>query len=242
MKTNVLVTGGSSGIGRALCLRLGRDGWNVTVAYRRHPQQAEQVVAAIENEGGRAVAVQADVGRRTEVTRLFDRAEDVFGRVDALVNNAGISAVGPIADTDDALIDQLIDVNLLGSLYGMQEAAKRLTRGGSIVNISSTAVLAATPGLGVYLASKAGVEVLTRVLAKELGPRGIRVNAVAPGLVDSPMFRDGKSDQDVQRFIGQAPLRRLGSYEEIADAVAYLLGPGAGWVSAQILRVNGGVG
>jgi 3-oxoacyl-[acyl-carrier protein] reductase len=137
---------------------------------------------------------------------------------------------------------QLKTVQSLGSLYGMQEAAKRLTPGASIVNISSTAVVAATPGLGIYLATKAAVEMLTRVLAKELGPKGLRVNAVAPGLVDSPMFRDGKTDQDIERFLAQAPMRRLGSFDEIADTVAYLLGTDASRVSGHILRVNGAMG
>jgi 3-oxoacyl-[acyl-carrier protein] reductase len=234
-----IVTGGSAGIGRAIALRLGRDGWNVAVAYRSHREQAAAVTAEIEQSGGRALAVQADVSRRADVAVLFERTEQTFGPVGALVANAGVSRVASIADSDDELIAELLGVNLLGTLYGLQEAARHLGPGGSIVTLSSTAVLAATPGLGVYEAAKAGVETLTRVAAKELGPMGLRVNAVAPGLVDSPMFRDGKTAADVDRFRGQAPLRRLGSYDEIAAAVAYLLSPGASWVSGQILRVNG---
>jgi len=242
MTTTVIVTGGSSGIGRATSVRLGGEGTNVAVAYRSGRQRAEDVVAEISGAGGSAIAVPVDVARRTEVAALFDRTEQAFGPVDALVNNAGTSRVAPIADSDDAMVAELIGVNLLGSLYGMQEAARRLRTGGAIVNLSSTALLGATPGLGVYLAGKAGVEALTRVLAKELGPRGIRVNAVAPGLVDSPMFRDGKTDEDVARFAARAPLGRLGAFEEIAEAVAYLLGPSASWVNGQVVPVNGGVG
>jgi 3-oxoacyl-[acyl-carrier protein] reductase len=242
MTTTVIVTGGSSGIGRATSVRLGGAGTNVAVAYRSGRQRAEDVVAEISAAGGRAIAVPADVACRTEVAALFDRTEQAFGPVDTLVNNAGTSRVAPIADSDDAMVAELIGVNLLGSLYGMQEAARRLRTGGAIVNLSSTALLGATPGLGVYLAGKAGVEALTRVLAKELGPRGIRVNAVAPGLVDSPMFRDGKTDEDVARFAARAPLGRLGAFEEIAEAVAYLLGPSASWVNGQVVPVNGGVG
>jgi 3-oxoacyl-[acyl-carrier protein] reductase len=234
-----IVTGGSAGIGRAIAMRLGRDGWNVAVAYRSHAEQAAAVTADIEQSGGRALAVQADVSRRADVAVLFERTEQTFGPVGALVANAGVSGVAPIAASDDELIAELLGVNLLGTLYGLQEAARHLGPGGSIVTLSSTAVLAATPGLGVYEAAKAGVETLTRVAAKELGPMGLRVNAVAPGLVDSPMFRDGKTAADVDRFRAQAPLRRLGSYDEIAAAVAYLLSPGASWVSGQILGVNG---
>jgi 3-oxoacyl-[acyl-carrier protein] reductase len=235
-----IVTGGSAGIGRAIGLRLGRDGWNVAVAYRSHPESAAEVVAEIGQQGGHAVAVQADVSRRADVAALFDRTEQEFGPVSALVANAGVSRVAPVAGSDDTMVTELLGVNLLGTLYGLQEAARRLRPGGSIVTLSSTAVLTATPGLGVYAAAKAGVETLTRVAARELGPAGLRVNAVAPGLVDSPMFRAGKTDADLDRFRSQAPLRRLGRYDEIAEAVAYLVSPGASWVSGQILRVNGG--
>jgi 3-oxoacyl-[acyl-carrier protein] reductase len=240
MTTTAIVTGGSAGIGRAVALRLSAEGMNVVVGYHTGRHRAEQVVREITDRGGRAVAVRADVSRRTEVTALFDRTEEAFGGVDAVVNNAGASAVATIESTDDELTDHLLGVNLLGALYGMREAAARLRGGGGIVNLSTTALAGATPGLGVYQAAKAGVEALTRVLAKELGPRGIRVNAVAPGLVDSPMFREGKTAEDVARFTAASPLRRLGTFEEIAATVAYLLSPDATWINGQILRTNGG--
>ncbi|MDN3359235.1 SDR family NAD(P)-dependent oxidoreductase [Actinomadura sp. DC4] len=167
MTTTAIVTGGSSGIGCAVARRLADDGVNVAVGYRSGRERAEKVVTEISAAGGRAVAVRADVSRRTEVAALFDRTEEAFGPVDALVNNAGTSRVAPVADSGDALIAELIGVNLLGSLYGMQQAARRLRGGGGIVNVSSTALLTGTPGLGVYLAGKAGVEALTRVLAME---------------------------------------------------------------------------
>ncbi|MFF5205101.1 SDR family NAD(P)-dependent oxidoreductase [Streptosporangium sp. NPDC000396] len=240
MTTTVIVAGGSSGIGRGVCERLGRQGWNVAVAYHRSGRQAAEIAAGIQQAGGAAIAVRADVTCRADVSALFDRAQEAFGGIDALVNCAGVSAVRSIADSDDALVAEQIGVNLLGSLYGMQEAAGRLRPGGSIVNVSSSAVTVGIPGFGLTLAAKAGVEALTRVLAKELGSRGVRVNAVAPGLLDTPTFRAGKTDQDLQRFAAQVPLQRLGEVEEVTAAIVYLLSPEASWVNAQVLRVNGG--
>ncbi|WP_433478733.1 SDR family oxidoreductase [Spirillospora sp. CA-142024] len=236
----MIVTGGSAGIGRAACERLAKQGWNVAVAYHRSARQAAEIVSGIEQAGGSAIAVRADVTHRRDVGALFDRTHQAFGGIDALVACAGASAVRPIADSDEDLIAEQINVNLLGTLHAMQEAATRLRPGGSIVTVSSAAVPVGIPGLGLTMAAKAGVEALTRVLAKELGSRGIRVNAVAPGLLDTPTFRTGKTDQDVRRFTAQVPLNRLGDVQEAAAAIAYLLSPDASWVNAQILRVNGG--
>lgn len=241
MTTPVIVTGASAGIGAAIARHLSGTGHDLVLTYRTRKEPALALVAEIERAGGRAVALRADVAVRTDIRAVFDTAERTFGPAYALVNNAGVSKVRTLADSDDDLIQELLGANLLGTLYGMQEAATRLTEGGAIVNISSTAVQTATPGLGVYLAAKSGVETLTRVAAKEFGDRRIRVNAIAPGLIDSPMFRDGKTDADLERFTAQAPLHRLGSNEEIAAAVAYLLHPDASWVNGQVLRVNGGV-
>ncbi|MFJ4653724.1 SDR family oxidoreductase [Nocardia sp. NPDC088792] len=241
MTTPVIVTGASAGIGAAIARHLSRAGHDLVLTYRTRKEPTLDLVAEIERAGGQAVVVQADVTVRADVRAVFDIAERTFGPAYALVSNAGVSKVRTIADTDDHLIQELLGVNLLGALYGMQEAATRLAEGGAIVNISSTAVQTATPGLGVYLAAKSGVETLTRVAAKEFGNRKIRVNAIAPGLIDSPMFRDGKTEADLERFTALAPLHRLGSNAEIAAAVAYLLHPGASWVNGQVLRVNGGV-
>ncbi|MEC3957170.1 SDR family oxidoreductase [Nocardia sp. CDC153] len=241
MTTPVIVTGASAGIGAAIARRLSRAGHDLVLTYRTGSDRAAAVVAELERGGGRAVAVPADVASPADLRAVFDTAETTFGPVFGLVNNAGAARVQPLADSDDALIRDLFGTNLFGALYGMREAAARLTPGGAIVNLSSTAVHTATPGLGVYLAAKSGVETLTRVAAKEFGTRGIRVNAVAPGLIDSPMFRAGKTDADLRRFLAQSPLGRLGDNDEIAAAVAYLLHPDSSWVNGQILRVNGGV-
>lgn len=240
MATTVIVTGGSSGIGRATCERLAKRGWNVAVAYHHSARQAAETAAGIEHAGGRAITLQADVTRPGDVSALFDRTHEAFGAIDALVTCAGVSAVRPIADCDDGLIAEQINVNLLGTLYAMQQAATRIRPGGSIVTVSSSAVPTGIPGFGLTLAAKAGIEALTRVLAKEVGSRGIRVNAVAPGLLDTPTFRAGKTDQDLERFTTQSPLQRLGEIHEAAAAITYLLSPDASWVNAQTLRVNGG--
>lgn len=157
-----------------------------------------------------------------------------------MVNNAGISAVRPLADTDDVLLDRLVATNVRGTLHGLRQAARRMRPGGRIINFSSTAVAGATPGLGAYVATKAAVEAITRVFAKELKGRAITVNAIAPGLIDSEMFAEGKTDAQIQQLAQAAPLGRLGRAEEVADVIAFLVSEAATWVNGQIIRVNGG--
>lgn len=240
MTTTVIVTGGSGRIGGAVCERLAKQGWNVAVAYHRNASQAAEILSRIEQAGGSAISVRADVTRRSDVSALFDRTQQAFGGVDALVACAGVSTVRPVADCDDDFIAEQINLNLCGTLHALQEAATRLRSGGAIVTVSSSAVPAGIPGFGLTLATKAGIEALSRVLAKELGPRGIRVNTVAPGLLDTPTFRAGKTEEDVQRSVAQVPLQRLGRIQEAASTISYLLSSDASWVNAQILRVNGG--
>lgn len=236
-----IVTGASRGIGRAIALRLAQENFTVAVNYKTNQQAAQAVVAEIEARGGRALAVAADVAQATDVAHLFAATIQAFGGVDVLVNNVGISAVRPLADTDDALLDQLIDTNVRGTLHGLRQAAQHLRAGGRIVNLSSTAVASATPGLGAYSATKAAVEALTRVFAKELAGRSITVNAVAPGLIKSEMFAEGKTDAQIQQMAQAAPLGRLGEASEIASLVAFLVRADAAWVNGQVVRANGGV-
>jgi len=236
-----IVTGASRGIGRRVAERLAGEGYAVVVNYRADAPAAQAVVSAIEAAGGRALAVAANVAQAADVERLFREATRAFGGVDVLVNNAGVSAVRPLLDTDDALLNHLLTTNLHGTLYGMQQAARHLREGGRIINFSSTAVATATPGLGAYLATKAAVETLTRVLAKELKGRNITVNAVAPGLINSEMFIEGKTEAQVQQMAQAAPLGRLGEADEVASVVAFLVRADAAWVNGQIIRVNGGV-
>lgn len=236
-----IITGSSRGIGSAIAMRLAKDGFAVVINYVKGHAEGDRLAEIITASGGRAIVVQADVSVMADVVRLFDEAEQAFGGVDVLVNNAGVSAIRPIADSDDELYDRLFNINVRGTLNGLRQAAKRLRQGGRIINFSSTAVAVATPGMGIYLGSKAAVETISRVFAKELRGKDIRVNVIAPGLVRSEMFSEGKTEEQIRQMAGNSPLERLGEIEEIAGAVAFLAGPDASWTNGQILRVNGGV-
>jgi len=236
-----IVTGASRGIGAAIARRLAADGCAVIVNFAGNAAAADAVVAAIEADGGRAMAVQADVSDAGAVARMFDAAEAAFGGIDILVNNAGIMQLAPIAESDDALFDRQIAINLKGSLNTMRQAAKRLRDGGRIVNFSTSVVGLNLESYGIYAATKAAVETLTRILSKELRGREITVNAVAPGPTATDLFLDGKSPELVERLAKMNPLERLGTPEDIAAAVAFLAGPDGGWINGQILRANGGM-
>jgi 3-oxoacyl-[acyl-carrier protein] reductase len=236
-----IVTGASRGIGAAVAQRLAHDGFAVVVNYSGNAALAEALIRKIEKSGGRAVAAQADISDPAAVRRLFDATETAFGGVDLLVNNAGIMTLANIADTDDAAFDRLIAVNLKGTFNTLREAASRLRAGGRIINFSSSVVGLLAPGYAVYAATKAGVEAMTSVLAKELRGRNITVNAVAPGPTATDLFLKGKSPELVDRLAKLAPLERLGQPGDIADAVAFLAGRDAGWINGQTLRANGGI-
>jgi 3-oxoacyl-[acyl-carrier protein] reductase len=236
-----IVTGASRGIGAAIAQRLAKDGATVIVNYAGKAAEAEAVVRAIEAAGGRAVTAQADVSDPAAVARMFDSAEAGFGGVDILVNNAGIMKLAPIATSDDALFDSQIAVNLKGSFNAMREAAKRLRSGGRIINFSTTVVGLKLETYGVYVATKAAVEGLTGILAKELRGRSITVNAVAPGPTGTDLFLNSKSPELIDRMAKMNPLERLGTPEDIANVVAFLASPEGGWINGQVLRANGGM-
>ena len=242
-KQVAIVTGASRGIGAAIAVRLGRDGYDVVVNYAGSADEAATVVDAITGAGGRAAAVQADVADPAAVQQLFDAAIGRFGRVDVLVNNAGIMppALPPLAQTDDKTFDALFAVNVKGSFNTMREAATRLERGGRIVNFSSSVIGLALPGYAIYAATKSAIETMTNILAKELRGRAITVNAVAPGPTATALFLKGKTPEQIERFEKAAPLERLGTPEDIANAVAMLVGPAGSWINGQTLRANGGL-
>lgn len=236
-----IVTGASRGIGAAVAQRLARDGFAVAVNYASSPEQADALVAELKASGGRAFAVKADVASAEEVRAMFDAVEARLGKVDVLVNNAGVLKTLPLAEHSDAQYDQTFDINVRGTFNTLREAATRLNGGGRIVNFSSTTLALNMPGYAIYNATKAAVEAFTHVFAKELRGRSITVNAVAPGPIATPLFLDGKTEEQIQTFAKMPPLQRLGQPEDIASVVSFLAGPDAGWVNGQILRANGGV-
>ncbi len=236
-----IVTGGSRGIGAAIAERLASDGFTVVVNYSGGVEEAEALVAKIEADGGKAISARADVSDAGSVARMFDAAEAAFGGVDVVVSNAGIMKLAPIADSDDALFDSQVAVNLKGTFNVLRQAAKKLRSGGRIINLSSSVVGLLQPGYGVYAGTKAAVEAMTHVLSKELRGRNITVNAVAPGPTATALFLNGKPQELVDTIAKLAPLERLGQPEDIAGAIAFLAGPDGAWINGQVLRANGGI-
>ncbi|UUZ65663.1 SDR family oxidoreductase [Polaromonas sp. P1-6] len=238
-----IVTGASRGIGAAIAQRLARDGYKVVVNYAGKADEAHSVVQAIESAGGQAIAVQADVSDPAAVRELFEQAQRAYGRVDVLVNNAGIMppALPQLADTDDSTFDRLFAVNVKGTFNTLREAAQRLEQGGRIVNFSTSVIGLGLPGYAVYAATKSAVETFTNIMAKELRGKRITVNAIAPGPTATALFLDGKSPETIERMSKMAPLERLGTPEDIASAVAFLVSENAAWINGQTLRANGGL-
>lgn len=240
-KRSAIVTGSSRGIGKAIALRLAADGFDVLVNYASHRAAADEVVSEIVSAGGRAIAVEADISQVAAVERLFSEAESAWGPVDVLVNSAGALITKPIAEFNEDDFDRLFGVNVKGTFFCCREAARRMADGGRIVNLSSSTTAMMLPGYGAYVATKGAVEQLTHVLAKELGARGITVNAVSPGPTDTELFRQGKTEEQMQFYAKGAALGRLGKPEDIAAVVSSLVGPDGAWVTGQNIRANGGL-
>ncbi len=234
-----VVTGGSRGIGRAVALRLAADGQDVVVAYAGNETEAKSTVAAIQQAHGRAVAVQADVADENAVATLFDIAEQSFGGVDVVVNAAGIMILKPIAELDLDEFDRVHRTNVRGAFVVAREAVSRVRAGGAIVNFSTSVTRLKLPTYAAYAASKAAVELLGPILAKELRGRDVTVNTVAPGPTATALFLEGKSDELIATTAKQNPMERLGRPEDIAEVVALLAGNGR-WINGQTIFVNGG--
>jgi|ERR1700754_1953673 3-oxoacyl-[acyl-carrier protein] reductase len=235
-----IVTGASGGIGGAIAARLARDGFDLAVTYSGHSAAADALVSDVKKRERRAIAIKTDVAKSDEVARLFAATRETFGRVDVVVNSAGIMPLGPIAAGDVETFDRVIATNLRGSYLMFSAAANALGAGGRIIAISSSVLAKSFPNYGAYIASKSGVEGLVRVLANEMRGRGITVNCVAPGPTGTDLFLKGKNEQQIRALADLSPLERLGTPEDIAGTVSFLAGPDGVWINGQILRANGG--
>jgi 3-oxoacyl-[acyl-carrier protein] reductase len=239
-----LVTGASKGIGAAIASHLAAEGAAVVVNYSSSKEGAERVVADIGRAGGKAVAVQANVAKPSDIQRLFSETKKAFGRLDILVNNAGVYDFVPLEKVTPELYHKMFDLNVLGLILASQEAVKLFGPGGGIIiNISSVASTGAVHTTSVYSATKAAVDSITRTLASELGPRKIRVNAINPGMIETEGFRaSGIGESDFRKQTeAQTPLGRIGQPQDIAPAVVFLASDDAGWITGQTLRISGGL-
>jgi len=240
MARTAIITGASRGIGRSIAKRLAKDGFSVVVNYAGNSAQAQAAVDEIRAADGDAIAIQADIANPEQVKQLFEKTIEAFGKVDVVVNNAGIMPLSLIAKGDVEAFDKVIATNLRGTFLVLAQAAQHVVEGGRIIAFSSSVLAKSFPTYGPYIASKAGVEGLVPVLANELRGRKVTVNAVAPGPVGTELFLDGKTPEQIAQLGKLAPLERLGEPDDIANVVSFLAGPDGGWVNAQILRANGG--
>ena len=239
-----IVTGASKGIGASIAKHLAESGAAVVVNYASSKEGADRVVGEIEGKGGRAVAVQADMAKADDVERLFSDSKTAFGRLDIVVNNAGVYEFMPLEQVTEAHFHRQFDVNVLGLILAAKEAVKHFgAEGGSIVNISSVVSTAAPPNASVYSATKAAVDAVTRSLSKELGPRRIRVNAINPGMVETEGFKTaGLEGSDLRKQVeAQTPLGRIGQPQDIAPAAVFLASEDAAWITGETLHISGGL-
>ena len=238
-----MVTGASKGIGAGIAVHLADEGAAVVVNYATSKAGADRVVSAITGKGGKAVAVQADVARKADIQRLFAETQAAFGRLDVLVNNAGVYEFSPLEEVTAEQFHRLFDLNVLGLLLTIQEAVRRFgPDGGSVINISSVVATAAPANFSVYSATKAAVDAITRSLAKELGPRKIRVNAINPGMVETEgTHAQGLPQGEFRKLIeAQTPLGRIGQPSDIGPAAVFLASADSGWITGETLHIAGG--
>jgi 3-oxoacyl-[acyl-carrier protein] reductase len=236
-----IVTGSARGIGAEIAITLAKAGAKVVINYVKNQTAADNICAAIAGAGGECRAVQADVSDPADVRKLFAATIEYFNRIDILVNNAGILLFKEIADVRDDEFDRIVDVNFKSVLYTLREATEKLADHGRVVTISSTVTRLMLPRYGVYAATKAAVEQLTRVFAREMGKRSITANIVSPGPVDTELFRTGKTAEDIERMAAMAALGRIGEADDIAQVVLFLASDEARWITGQNIGVNGGI-
>ena len=240
-KKVALVTGAATGIGRAIAIRLAKDGITVAVNYIGNPSLADEVVNEIKKIGGNAMAFEANVGVVSEIIGLFDAVIEQFGGIDIVVANAGIAKMGiPIAEVTEDDFDLINAVNYKGTYFVLQQAAKKVRNGGRIIQVSSSSSLYPAAGLGIYAPSKAGGKVVVEILAQELGYRQISVNSIFPGPTRTPMMEKEVSKEEMERIAQGMNLGRMGEPEDIAGVVAFLAGPEGAWINGQQIIANGG--
>jgi 3-oxoacyl-[acyl-carrier protein] reductase len=235
----VLVTGASRGIGAAIAKKLASEGAKVIINYAGAQNEADQTVQVIKDNGGDAIALKADVSKAVEVTALFDAAIAHYGRIDILINNAGIMITKLLKDTTDDDFTRQFDVNVRGTFNTLREAATKLANNGTVINLSTTLTRVMIPTYATYVATKGAVEQLTRVFAKEVGARGITVNAVLPGPTNTELFIKGKTQEQIDRLASLNAFNRLGEVDDIAKVVSFLAGDDAKWISGQTIGLNG---
>jgi 3-oxoacyl-[acyl-carrier protein] reductase len=237
----VLVTGASRGIGAVLAEAIAAAGAKVIINYAGSKSAAEDLAKKISGTGAEAIAVQADVSKADDVKRLFDLSIEKFGRIDVLINNAGIMINKPIRDVTDEDFTKQFETNVRGVFNTLRESATRLADNGSIINFSTSSNRLMLPTYGVYVATKAAVEQLTRVFSKEIGARGINVNSVSPGPTNTDLFLNGKSEETIARLASQSVFNRIADPEDIVGVVLFLASDDAKWITAQNFGVNGGL-
>ena len=235
-----IVTGASRGIGSAIARELALNGAKVIVNYAENEKRAEETVSAIKEKGGEAHSIKADVSVISEIEMLFSEAVRIYGQVDILVNNAGIMITKQIDKITEEDFDRIMGVNVKGTYFATQQAFLHMQPGGRVINISTSVIGQMFPGYSIYAASKGAVEQFARQLAKEFGQKGITINAIAPGPVNTELFASGKTQEQIDGFKKTNAFGRLGEPDDISQAVLLLADPESQWITGQTIRVNGG--
>ena len=235
-----IVTGASRGIGKQVAIQFGKLGISTVINYNSNEKEAQEVVNEIIFEGGKAVAIQADISKLSELEKLFGQTIKAYGKVDILVNNAGLMINNLIENVSEEEFDKHFAINVKGTYFACQQAMKHMENGGKIINFSTSVTGAMFPVYSVYAASKGAVEQITRQLAKEFGVKGISINAIAPGPVKTELFMKGKSEEQIEMLSKMNSFARLGETEDIADMIELLVSDKAHWITGQTIKVNGG--